>query len=542
MLLSTKKLTASQLVSLLQILGALVADYSSNPSKPMSKDLRVLVRSPLRWQELPGLKPAIQSALTGGDKVSTLYNLGVEINNAFQNFRKQREYTDPELGLLKAISSYLRTDSETALAYIRKNASIFSDADLAQAFTPDVPKADNTALRKTVKSLVGRDDVTLSFDEAQLLKETEPANYAKYNELRKAHNAQAKVVLMNFVRAQKKKLVPYQEVYGYMLSQGFTHSLIPGFTGLIDDQGKWYSKDGELLEGVPTLATYTHVTMNDGKIPDQNWAFKAFKLDGTFAYGYTAKFRREQSSSKYKKVRVLMEKIPGIRKKWLAKVKQFDVEDKNSVAAVILEILYSFAARQGSSQPGRGVSTLVAKQARLTTQGINLSYLGKDSIPTKHVLKMSDPIHKLLISALNTLLAEKSGNDYIFTYQVGNKLKRVTPDDVNKAFTVFGAPEELTVHKLRTCRGTTLFTQLAEQDASKRPPKDEKEALLRWKKMTEEVGKLLNHKRGVGGDNEKVTGATAALSYIDGDAQNDLWERWGFRLPKQLDKMLRAEE
>jgi hypothetical protein len=250
---------------------------------------------------------------------------------------------------------------------------------------------------------------------------------------------------------------------------------------------------------------------------------------------------RGQSKAKYARVRTLLTKIPTIRKRWLQELKAFDIESKQSVAAVVLEILYSFAARVGS-QPGRGAGTLVAKQARPTQNGINLLYLGKDSIPTKHVLKDTDPIHKLIIAALNKLLEEKSGNEFIFTYIANGKHRRCTPADVNAAFRAFGAPAELTVHKLRTTRGTSLFLALMEKDAAQRPPKDEKEALARYKKMTEEVGKLLNHKRGVGGSNEKVTGTTAAGSYIDGDAQIDLWERWGFRLPKALEKLVRSEE
>jgi hypothetical protein len=236
-----------------------------------------------------------------------------------------------------------------------------------------------------------------------------------------------------------------------------------------------------------------------------------------------------------------MKTIPQIRKKWLAKVNAFDMDDKLSVAAVVLEILYSFAARIGSA-PGRGAGTLVAKQARINEGGISLIYLGKDSIPTKHVLKETDPVHSKIIDALTEMLDGKKGNDFIFTYTIKGKHRRCTPADVNAAFRTFGAPAELTVHKLRTVRGTSLFMQLMEKDALKKPPKDDKEALLRYKRMTEEVGKILNHKRGVGGSNEKVTGTTAAQSYIDAAAQLDLFERWGLRPPKVLEKLVRSEE
>jgi len=59
--------------------------------------------------------------------------------------------------------------------------------------------------------------------------------------------------------------------------------------------------------------------------------------------------------------------------------------------------------------------------------------------------------------------------------------------------------------------------------------------------MTAKVGELLNHKRGVGTEKESVTGTTAALSYIDGDLQAELWARWGFRPPSFLEKLLRDD-
>lgn len=540
-LLSTYELTSSQLVNLLQILGALVADYRENPKGKMAKELAVLVKSPLRWKELPGLADAIKTAVSGGDKLSVLYALGTELKDAFPTFHKNREYSGPELEMLKNIRAYLMTDSDAALRYIIKNASIFNEPTLAEAFLPEVASTDNTALRKVVKSLVGRDELFLTPSEAELIKETNPKGYQQYAELRKAHTNSFKSSLMNYVRASKKKLVPYPEAYKYLYDLGFKNSMVPGFTGMVDDQGKWYTTEGKLLGGVPNLSTYSHVVMKSAKDKGQSWEYKAVKYDGGVAYGYTSDFKRSQSKLKYDRVRGLMKKIPNIRKAWLSKVNKFDVEDKECVAAVVLELLYSFAARVGSA-PGRGVATLVAKQARVTQQGINLAYLGKDSIPTKHVLKETDPIHKKLIEALNTLLDEKTGNDYIFTYEVKGKLRRCTPADVNAAFRSFGAPAELSVHKLRTIRGTSLFLDLMAKDAERRPPRDEKEALARYLKMTEEVGKLLNHKRGVGGSNEKVTGTTASQSYIDGDAQLDLWVRWDFRPPKVLEKLMRSEE
>ena len=94
------KLTASQLTNLLQILGALTADYIANPTKPMAKDLVPFVRTRLQWKDLPDLDKAILVSLRGGDKVSALYNLGVQLKAALPLFSNNRDYSTPEIQML----------------------------------------------------------------------------------------------------------------------------------------------------------------------------------------------------------------------------------------------------------------------------------------------------------------------------------------------------------------------------------------------------------------------------------------------------------
>lgn len=535
------KITASQLASLLQILGALVADYIQNPKKPMSPDLVPLVKTSLDWKDLPGLRAAVATCVKGGDKLQALFDLGTELKEALPVFKNNRDYSTPELKMLSAIRSYLSTDSETALNYIRKNAVVFNSPMLAQVFVPPIPPSDVSALQKVVKSLVGRVGTHLTMPEVEMLKTTNLAGYERYVALRKEHNLSFKAALTNYVRQSGKKLADYDTVYQEMYAQGFTHSMVPGFKGQIDDLGRWYNKHGDLIAGVPNLTTYSRVVMNPKTDPEAAWEFKAIKPDDTYAYFYTADFRRQQSNSKYERVAELMQKMPKIRAKWLVHIKNFDMSKKISVCAVVLEILYSYAARIGSA-PGRGAGTLLVKNASITQQGVNLAYIGKDSIPTKHIIKESASAnHPYLVDALKALMEGKSPSSWLYTAEVNGKLVKVMPADVNKAFHIFGAPAEVTVHKLRTCRGTTLFKLLIDKDATRRPPQTEKEAMIRYKTMTEEVGKLLNHKRGVGSATEKVTGTTAALSYIDGDLQLDLWARWGFRPPVALEKLMKFD-
>lgn len=540
--METYKLTASQLATLLQVLGALVADYMQNPKKPMDSALVPLTKTSLDWKDLPGLKSTVATCVRGGDKLQALFDLGVELKTALPVFRNNSEYTTPELTMLRAIRSYLATDSETALAYIRKNAGVFGKPQLAKVFAPAIPVTDNNALRNSVKSLVGRSGTHLTVDEAHLLRETNPTEYEKYAALRKQHNGAFKASLTNYVRDTQEKLVDYTSAYNEMWEQGFTHSMVPGFKGMIDDQGRWYTKAGELIGGVPNLTTYAKVVMNPKSDPDAAWEFKAIKPDGSYAYYYTAAFRRQQSDAKFENVAQLMSNIKKIRSKWIQRVKKFDIANKLDVCAVILEILFTNAARIGS-QPGRGAGTLLVKNASETQAGVNLAYIGKDSIPTKHIVKRAGSVENAaLVDALLQLMADKKPSEFLFTYEAAGKRVRVAPSSVNKAFKYFGAPADVTVHKLRTCRGTSLFKILMDKDEERRPPTTEKDAIKRYRDMTEQVGKLLNHKRGVGSANEKVTGATAAISYIDSSLQLALFSRWGFRPPTALEKLLHKEE
>lgn len=536
------KLTASQLANLLQIIGALIADYMQNPKKPMRPDLVPLTKTSLEWKDLPSLQKTIAICVRGGDKLQALFDLGIELKTALPVFRNNSEYSTPEITMLRAMRQYLATDSESALAYISRNASVLGKPQLAKIFAPAIPAVDNSALRNSVKSLVGRSGTHLTSDEARLLKETSPQEYEKYAALRKQHNLGFKALLTNYVRDQNKKMVDYVAAYQAMNDAGFTHSMVPGFKGMIDDQGRWYTKAGELIGGVPNLSTYSRVVMNPKTDPGASWEFKAIKPDGSYAYYYTAAFRRQQSDAKFENVAQLMKSIKGIRAKWMMHVKKFDIENKLDVCAVVLEVLFSNAARVGS-QPGRGVGTLLVKNASQTQAGVNLAYIGKDSIPTKHIIKRSTSIeHAKLVDALLELMADKKPSEFLFTYEARGVRKRVPPSMVNQAFKHFGAPADVTVHKLRTCRGTSLFKILMDKDEERRPPTTEKDAIKRYRDMTEQVGKLLNHKRGVGSANEKVTGATAAISYIDSSLQLALFSRWGFRPPTALEKLLHKQE
>jgi DNA topoisomerase IB len=320
-----------------------------------------------------------------------------------------------------------------------------------------------------------------------------------------------------------------------------------GFTGSVDDLGRFYTNDGKIIEGVPSAVNFPAVEMNPnyGKTGGGDCVFMAKRPDGTPGpYFYTSDFKKGQSAAKFAKVEGLTKKIESIRKRWLAHVKNFDPVTPESVACTILEILYAFSARVGSvgnaagGTSTYGVSTLLVKHATITPDGnITLRYKGKDGVPTTHKITHTTQEGKWLIHNLNELMADKGPKDRIFTIRKGNRQLPVTAAIVNQEFRKCGAPEGVTVHKLRTVKGTAVFSELMAQALAegKKRPKDERAALELFKKMAEAVGKALNHVRNTAGG-AKVTGATAIQAYIDPQVQIAFFEACGFRVPKFLEK------
>lgn len=551
-------ITASILANLLEVLYVLAIDWQESGEGKAQSDtaaeLKQLAPRALRnWkQALPALEPAIKSAISGQNKVESLVSLGQELKDQFQLFRKNHDFTAQELDVLNALGAYMRTDSENAMKKLVKLANITQSVWVAQKLRPDVGSQGQSegALRKLVKKMAGRDDVSLTLEESKVAREAYPEVYKEYLQLSRAFNQVWKDALVNYVRQTKKRLVPYQDVLDFMKANGIQNKLPLGFTGLMDDQGKLYTRDGDSIDGVPNALTSPTVKMNPKYGPESPWVFMAVKADGSApTYFYTSDFKKSQAKSKFTKVKDLTARIPQMRAKWFMNVKKFNQENVTSVASVILELLYQYSARVGTTGNSTyGCGTLLVKHLKKEPNGdYVIRYLGKDSVPTKHVVRASDPEQRFLVVALDQLVANKGPKDKVFTStSKTGRPKLVGPVAVNKLFKELAGTSEITVHKLRTYRGTKLFQELADEMIPKLQPKVEKLAqknprlaeklvLEEFKKIAEQVGKLLNHvRRGAAG--AKVTGVTAIANYIDPQCSITFFRNLDTRPPKMLEK------
>lgn len=550
--------TASQLVSLLEILYTLVVDYIDHgpehkPDTETANELRLLGRhATAQWgKDLPALKDAINAALQGRDKAHRLAALGQELAQEFQTFRANERFTASEIEVLKALISYLKTDSETALKKLQKMAGIVNNPFISKRLAPELRSQDSTSdtLRHLVHELVGRDDTALTLDEAAQVKELQPEVYKEYLQYRKEHSQIWKDAAVNYVRNSGHSLVPYEELLAYLHANGIDHMLPDGFTGMVDDQMRMYTHDGHAIDGVPNAVTFPSIHMNDtyGRANGGDWVFQAIRSNGEHGpYFYTTDYKKAAARAKFEKVANLAPKIESMQKKWFQRVKKFNPADVQSVCAVVLELLYEFSARVGSvgnAAGGKstfGVATLLVKHVSVQGSILTIRYKGKDGVATMHKLNGSDALQRYVIADIIQLMHGKQPGDRLFTVTKPNgRFVPVNGNMVNQYFKSLGAGE-VTVHKLRTFRGTAAFNALMEEVLSKKPPKDEKTALSIFQKMGEAVGKILNHvKRGVNGT--KVTGTTALNNYIDPTAQVAFFRALGYRPPKFLEKFMDVE-
>jgi hypothetical protein len=545
---------ASRITPLLQLFYVLLVDYlESGKNKPDSDttlEINALAKDiiPVWEKALPSLREGLMQIQRGRNKEAVYQRLGEEIKALMEGAKNDQEVPFEDLELFKAFGAFFRTQSESAISKLVKFASASESPWVVQRLAPTATDQASTRkqLETLVQGLVGRKDSALTLDEAKQLSETNPEEYKAYLLLRRAFNQSWKDALVSYIRKSGKDKVPYTDALNYLKMNGIDHLMSTGFDGFIDDRSRLYTNKGKMIDGMPNAVTFPTIVMNPtyGKPDGGDWVFRADRKDGgrgpTY---YTSDFKKDTAQKKFKKVADLTGKIDGMRKRWFANVRKFEPTSAKDVVSVVLEILYEFSARIGSvgnkaaGQSTYGVATLLVKHAIIDPSGnITLKYKGKDGVATTHKLLKSDNDQRFVIHALDILLTNKEPNERIFTVETaGGKKRPITSTEVNGYFKAVGGGET-TVHKLRTVKGTHIFTTLMNDllNSNKRP-KTEKEALAALKKMSEAVGKALNHVRRMAGTT-KVTGTTALANYISPEVQIFFFRQLGFRIPKFLEK------
>lgn len=544
--------------SLLNLLYIFVVDYVVNGPTGRSKEVFTQLREAYKnadqtYKDLlePELSDAMRAAGQNPEsKVIAYMALGNIIKTVIPQINKDRAITAEQLDLFKALGLYMRSDSESALKKIIRFAHTATrNPWISKQLAREHGQQDASKLRAIVRKMTGTSAHKLTIEQAAEARTKFPDLYKEYLALAREYNQVVKDAIMSVVRQSGQHTVPMKDVEAYLKRNKIDSTLPTGFTGNIDDIGRFYTTKGEPIEGVPNSTTFPKVIMNRnyGKPNGGNWVFMAVRQDGTAGpYFYLSTFKREQAAKKFVAAKDLSAVLDKMRAKWFTHVKRFDITKPNDVAAVILEILYQFSARVGSvgnsaaGTPTFGISTLLAKHAYPQSNGnIILRYKGKDGVNTKHVIDARDREQKYLAAAMHVLLADKKPSERIFTYDKGNTTPAVSATMVNAYFRQLGAPSGVGVHKLRAVKGSKIFKELMESQLKKRTqPTTDKEALDTIKAMASQVGKVLNHVRRSATGEQTVTPTTALANYIDPVLQSQVYDAWDIRYPKYLEKLL----
>lgn len=498
--------------------------------------------------EVEGLKEAVSSALKNKKPDTVSVGNGMK---AFVKDYKAWQKRNPAIEqLFAAFGLYLRAESKAAW----NTLSNYSTAKVFPTWvsTPFVTNSNTRSqaeIKEDIASLVSKALSSkkhlhsLSVAQATKLKKLDPESYSKYLALRREMTASWKAQLQKTVHEYGQKLMPYEDAVEKLHQAGYEHSMPEGFTGLIDGSGHWYDAEGEEIDGVPSATMFPSVRMNTSGGGD--WVFQSVRADGTAGgYFYLLKKKTANKQEKFEKVQDLEPRIDAVRQRWLALLKRFDPNNKDTVAALMLELVYEFSCRIGGKgneadgKPTYGLSTLLVKHLTLRPSGFLLSYLGKDAVRQKHEFVAQDALGKHVMDCLRKLVEDKQPSDPLFTYNLKNGTKKyVTPSEVNRVWRECGAGS-LSIHSVRTLKGTRIFNEEVDKLYEKRKSfKTSAEVLDAVKVAAMKVGKALGHVRRVNGG-QQVTPATALSNYISPEAQAKVFEHYAQPLPTYLAKLL----
>lgn len=452
--------------------------------------------------------------------------------------------------MIQAFARYFKSGAAGSYKFLEKNITLCDSSYVRNLVHGEI--IDQSSINKQLKATqkkMGYSD-HLSQDEEKEAKKSNPELYKEYLALKRKRGQAWKNALSEFVKESGSKTVPYVKATGYLKSKGIEHSMPVGFTGLVDADGAWYSKDGELIQGVPAAVMFPSVIMN--KTGTGDWVFQAIRPDGEPGnYFYTASLKRKNSSEKFEFTGNFIKKLPTYRKKWLGNIKKpFDYKSIPALSSLVIELLYLSSQRVGTKVGGNetgsgfGMSSILVKHLTIRENGSCLiSYAGKDGVRFKFVLNPGSSVDKVMCEALAHLEQGKKPTDPVFTRELANgSWKALGSGSITAYFrSITGGAN---IHKLRTAAGTSLFDSICEGYFEKLG--DRKigipKALELLKSAAVQVGKKLGHVTRDATGATTVSPGTSLKNYIDVNSQIAFFKHFNLPVPVYLEKMLAIDK
>lgn len=456
-----------------------------------------------------------------------------DLKSVLPKFVADTGISHEQLALFKDLSLFMRKDSAPAWSRISKNVSILGENKLSELFLADddTSVADmSTAqtMEKIVYTLTKRkSDALFSVNELREFKESDPKLIERYVELRKKFKDSFTKHLLKFVRTSGKDLVDVARARTYLKAMGCNY-LPDGFVGKVNEHGKLYTSSGKELRGTMV----GRMQMNPAYDPTKDDTYYAKLLGDMRGELRTADFLKRNKAGRMGAVQEFSDKLDTHRKNWLRDLSSLEQETR--IIAALVETVHLTQARVGT--PGNmnegvatyGISTLLAKHVKVSTQGIQMKYPGKKGTLQHHTLKPTTQTTRKVIEILKECVAGKKPSDRVFT-SGGHAVKST---EINAYLRKLGI--RITIHKFRHAAATRTAREMLESSPFGPKNKPTQAQAERWlKEEAIKIGTMLHHRTG-SGDSQKTTSSTAIAAYIDPSLIKTWFEDLGLRVPKWL--------
>ena len=498
----------------------------------------------------PYIGDAIE-AMNKGESVD-LMALSIALTEMLAQYSVLTEARASFVEVITVFAKWFKNQNASSYAQLGKIVSRCKNAYVRSMIIEEAP--DQTKVQKSLRAICTKmgfkGKAALTPDECLEAKADDPELYKEYLALRRQHTLSWKTELGNYVKTSGDLTVPCQDALKHLANAGIEHSMPTGFTGNIDAEGNWYTKDGLMLGNVPKAPVFTTITMKTRADGGADWVCKANKPDGTYAYVYTKEHNEKSWTHKYAVANALIKNIEKYRKKWLQNIKDpFKYAEVNAVASVVIELLYLSSDRAGSTSGGTeggqgfGMCSILCKHITVRPDGsILISYSGKDAVRFKFQLKPGSAKDHIMCEVIAKLLENKTPRDPVFSVIKPNGTwKPVSYSAITAYFKSLTGGAN--IHKLRTVAGTGLFNteaqKIQEQLAGKKV--DEKKAVDLVIKIATMVGKKLGHIKTDAQGNIATQPMTSLKNYIDFASQIQFFEFFGLPIPAYLEKLMKTD-
>jgi DNA topoisomerase IB len=449
-----------------------------------------------------------------------------------------------KLTLLQKALMAIYSGSESAYKFLMQKIGALEDSRLSALYTPGGMSKNftvptnykgllNTAVKYTYKHS-GVKDVHLPFDVRAEVRESDPDGYKTYLAVCRDINAVFKDALRQVVRSSGKPILDITVVIKELKRMGVYNKLPSSFVGSIDDQNRYYTKEGSLLLGSPT----GEVSMNPAWEDDHSAYYCTYFAPGAAAPSklYQADVVQARKSAKFDATRLMVDKLEVYRKQWLRDLRQ---GGENEIPALLCEIAYLVSPRIGTEGNSTkvdgkniktyGISTIRVSHVKATSTSVTIKYVGKAGEQQEHFIDSSSTSSRLVVAKIKSLISGRERSDYVFS----DDGSTTYGSKVNVYLKSLGVPEKFRFHGFRKVRGSFIMKEyLAGFNAEGYSSKDVNDFVQEGLKA---VGEQLGHfSKG------KVTGATALKSYIDGDILHSFYTKVKVRPTATIEKAIQA--